>query len=404
MRERIQINNEPLSEELFAKYFFEIWDRLEESARRAGLPTDTSAKPVYFRFLTLMAFHTFASEGVKPAIVECGIGGEYDSTNILVSTPVAGITSLGIDHTALLGNTIESIAWHKAGIMKPGTRVFTAPQPEGALGVLRRRATEKKSSLTVVAERNPEIQLERVMLGLAADFQKDNASLAVAVASAFLGYSEEPRSEKVDLSQQWTGPLLPQFRRGLEDAKWGGRCEIRKERNISWYIDGGHTLESIRLSGNWFASEIRSKRVSQSLRGKRVLIFNQQTRDASALAEALHTTLVGALEEGKPFSHAVFCTNVTFKDAGYRPDLMSINTNAADVEALSVQKKLAETWAGIDASTQVTVKATIEEAVQFVRAVAQNEETDSTVMALVTGSLHLVGGFLEVIETAASNS
>ena len=84
VRERIQINNAPLSEEAFAKYFFEIWDRLEDAAKVKGELTNISAKPVYFRFLILMAFHTYLSEGVDPAIIEYRIGGEYNSTNILV--------------------------------------------------------------------------------------------------------------------------------------------------------------------------------------------------------------------------------------------------------------------------------------------------------------------------------
>src|SRR5436189_2410383 len=99
VRERIQINNTPLSEAQFARYFFETWDRLESSAKAIGMsPTDPGAKPVYFRFLTLVALHTYMSEGVDAAIIECGIGGEYDSTNILVKPVTTGITSLGIDH------------------------------------------------------------------------------------------------------------------------------------------------------------------------------------------------------------------------------------------------------------------------------------------------------------------
>ncbi len=63
-------------------------------------------------------------EGVDVAILEVGIGGTYDTTNIVRKPVVCGITSLGIDHTALLGNTVEEIAWHKAGIMKPGVCIM----------------------------------------------------------------------------------------------------------------------------------------------------------------------------------------------------------------------------------------------------------------------------------------
>lgn len=74
--------------------------------------------PTYFRFLTLMAFHVFMEEGVDVAILEVGIGGEYDATNVIDSPWVCGISSLGFDHQKMLGDTLPEIAWHKAGIMK----------------------------------------------------------------------------------------------------------------------------------------------------------------------------------------------------------------------------------------------------------------------------------------------
>jgi folylpolyglutamate synthase len=175
---------------------------------------------------------------------------------------------------------------------------------------------------------------------------------------------------------------------------------------VSWYIDGGHTLESIRLAGSWFASRIQEDSSSYDVASKkpRILIFNQQTRDSTALARALHETLAAALGSTIPFTHAVFCTNVTYKQAGYRPDLVSMNTNADDIDHLRVQKSLAEAWTSIDPHAQTQVFGTIEEAVDFARDVADQEskvlqKDEAPVMTFVTGSLHLVGGFLDVIET-----
>lgn len=335
-----------------------------------------------------MAYHTYMSEGVDTAIIECGIGGEYDSTNILVKPIVTGITSLGIDHTAVLGNTIEEIAWHKGGIMKPSAPCFTAPQPPAATEVLRKRADEVLTKLYVV-ERNP--LLHHVKLGLAADFQKTNASLAVSIADAHLAALGQQDRNRHD-------ELPPEFIRGLEEVRWPGRCETRCEKDIAWHIDGGHTLESIEVAGAWFASQIPT---SQSPKAVRILLFNQQKRDASALANALHRTLASALHDEQPFTHAVFCTNITFKEEGYRPDLMSMNTSSAAVEGLDVQRALAETWTRIDPKAVVEVKGSIEEAVGWCRNVAEAEKGDGKeeVMVLVTGSVHLVGSFLEVLET-----
>lgn len=338
-----------------------------------------------------MAFHCYISEGVDAAVIECGIGGEYDSTNILVKPRVTAVTSLGIDHTAMLGETIESIAWHKAGIFKAGVPAFSAPQPDSAVKVLEERAAERQTTVQVVS-RDPEV--DGVQLGLAAEFQKINASLAVAVAAAFIG-----QEHKDGLAS-----LPDSFRTGLEQAQLGGRCETRRDNksNLTWYIDGGHTLESIEMAGRWFASLIASTTASPGQSPPtRILIFNQQTRDANALAKKLHSTLSSAVTSSstQPFGHVIFCTNTTYSQTGYRPDLTSINTNAADVQALSVQNALADTWKEVDPSARVEVVRTIEEAIKMAREVSSAADAAQAPKALVTGSLHLVGGLIEVLES-----
>ncbi|KAJ5895210.1 Folylpolyglutamate synthase [Penicillium taxi] len=403
-RERIQIDNTPLSEEQFAQYFFEVWDRLEGAAKIAGQdPSAPGTKPQYFRYLTLMAFHTYLSEGVDAAVIECGIGGQYDCTNVIDQPKVSVITSLGIDHTAMLGTTIEKIAWHKGGIIKSGVRAFTAPQPPSAEQVLIERASEKGIRIDVISE-HPDLRpgSSQVKLGLAGDFQYTNASLAVASAAEFLR-----KTGVADIPEDVISSSLPaKFKTGLEETHLGGRCETRLEKNVAWYIDGGHTIESIRLAGQWFASRIQADSSSSDVASKkpRILIFNQQTRDSTALATALYETLAAAVDSKTPFTHALFCTNITYKQAGYRPDLVSMNTNADDINLLRVQKSLAEAWNSIDPQAQTHVFGTIEEAVDFARDLAAEERrvlqiNEAPVMTFVTGSLHLVGGFLDVIET-----
>jgi len=453
VRERIQINNEPLSETLFTRYFFEIWDRLETSAAAQNLPT--TSKPIYFRFLTLVALHAYLKEGVRTTVIECGIGGEYDSTNILTRPTVCAVTSLGVDHTAVLGNTVAQIAWHKAGIFKRTTtsgQAFTVDtQPPAALTVLQARAQEKGVSLHVVP-RHPEIASGAVPLGLAADFQKTNASLAVAVAAAHLrtlGIEDTGtlKSAPAASSYSTAAACLPsRFRAGLATTRWGGRCETRREGNIAWHLDGGHTLESIKLAAEWFASCIVAPTspaapallddsainavptyISATARApRRILLFNQQTRDAVALAQALHGALAVALSDARSggrsrgidhgaeplFAHVLFSTNVTYgAGAGYKPDLLSINTSATDVETLSVQRGLADTWRKLEAKHDtekesggkkctVEVQDTLEAAVARIRKLAGKEEC----VVLVTGSLHLVGGVLEVLETSGAEA
>ncbi|KAF2202506.1 FolC bifunctional protein [Delitschia confertaspora ATCC 74209] len=405
VRERIQINNEPISEDKFTKYFFEVWDRLEAAAaaeEEAG-QTDAPTKPVYFRYLTLMALHAYLHEGVDTAVIECGIGGEYDSTNIITHPTVTAVTSLGIDHVAMLGSTLPEIAWHKAGIFKKGIPAFSAPQKEEAATVLRERAAEKGTSIHFIGV-HPSLASDEVKLGLSAGFQKVNASVAIAVAAAHLralGVASIP-----DPTATPHIPLPAEFVRGLESVKWPGRCEVRREKNVAWHIDGGHTLDSIEVAGRWFAEQMMqaSSSSEEARRKPRVLIFNQQTRDASALARALYNALqTGMSSSSSPFTHAIFTTNQTFS-AGYKPDLVSINTNQQEVDTLAVQKALAQTWSEIDTKAEVSVMKTIEEAVAKSREVAktwaaESGDENAEIMVLVTGSLHLVGGAIDVLES-----
>ena len=245
VRERIQINNKPISEALFAKYFFQVHGRVMEAITAENLPPEE--KPAYFRFLTMMAFHVYLEEGVDTVVLEVGVGGEYDSTNVIEKPTVTGITNLGIDHVHILGNTIEEIAWQKAGIFKTGARALTLEQVPEAMRVLEARAKEKGTALECVPV-HPEVR--KLKLGLAGDFQKANASLAVALAAEHLnkhGYG-------IDISGG--RPLPREFKSGLENAVWPGRCQIINEGSIQWCIDGAHTKESMEAAGRWFSDLI----------------------------------------------------------------------------------------------------------------------------------------------------
>jgi len=313
---------------------------------------------------------------------------------------------LGIDHTAVLGSTIQEIAWHKAGIMKRGVPAFTVAQPAEAMAVLQARAAEKGVTLSVV-DRHPEIEQGQATLGLEADFQKTNASLAVELAAAYL--------RAVGWEDIKTSPLPPEFKRGLRTVKWGGRCETREEELLTWHIDGGHTLDSIAVAGEWFANRVSPPESTTPPRHQppRILVFNQQTRAGIPLLRKLYEVVSSALRTDHPFSSAIFCSNTTFDDRGFTPDLTSINTNQTAVEGLDVQHELALGWKEISCaeegglSKNIFVARTIEEAIRKCRAIAQAyaEQQASEAGALertkvlVIGSVHLVGGVLEVLET-----
>ncbi|KAI9743654.1 MAG: Folylpolyglutamate synthetase [Claussenomyces sp. TS43310] len=380
VRERIRINSEPISSKLFAKYFFEVWDLLESSARTLSL--DPKDKPVYFRYLTLMSFHVFLREGVDAAVYEVGVGGAFDATNMIEGPAATGISALGIDHVYELGDTVDKIAWHKAGIMKTGSPAFTVKQVPDAAVALEKRAHEKGADLKVV-DVNPALKNVKVMPD--AEFQRTNASLAIALASKVL--------QKLDGSSLLPGDSLPrEFVDGLEQVVWRGRCEIKVEGNIRWYLDGAHTEDSLRVAAEWFGVQ------SSQEPGTRVLIFNQQGRaSAVTLLEGLFRAL--ELQGLVNFDHVVFCTNVTYAQTGYKKDFVNHTYDAKVIAGLTVQKSFAEKWTSLDPSAKVSVAPSIEQALDYVKNLAKAHDEDH-VQAFITGSLHLVGGALGVLEGA----
>jgi folylpolyglutamate synthase/dihydrofolate synthase len=211
-------------------------------------------KPPYFRYLTLMSYHAFLQEGVDAAIYEVGVGGEYDSTN-LVQRPVAtGISKLGIDHTFTLGETIDKIAWHKAGIQKSGVPSFTVKQLPAAMEVVEKRAGERDVKSLKVIDLDP--RLQKVKIRPDADFQRSNASLAIALAETAL--------KKLYPNFQLPPDSLPkEFVDGLEGVVWRGRCETKAEGNITWFLDGAHTEDSILVATRWFGEQCSQRSVVQ---------------------------------------------------------------------------------------------------------------------------------------------
>ncbi|EFQ99029.1 folylpolyglutamate synthase [Nannizzia gypsea CBS 118893] len=382
VRERIQINSKPISEKLFTKYFFEVWNALESSAVKEGL--DPAIKPSYFRFMTLMSFHLFLREEVTVAIYEVGVGGELDSTNIIEQPGVAGITSLGIDHVVALGDTIDKIAWHKAGIMKTGSPAFTVTQVPDAMAVLKNRALEKEVTLGLV-DIIP--ALRQVNIKPAEEFQLKNASLAVILSSEIL--------QKLNIAPGIDLENLPvQVVQGLERTVWRGRCQLIHRNGQQWHLDGAHTHESLEVASSWFG------RLCQNTTQPRILIFNQQShlRDVDGLLNTVHDVVYNQM--GLNFQHVLFCTNITYKDNEYKVDFVDKNVDPQHLKSLVFQKKMADYWRKLDADSQVAVLPSLQEAVEMVD---QIDGGTKEAKVLVCGSFRLVGGMLSLIDQESSD-
>ncbi|XP_037601873.1 folylpolyglutamate synthase, mitochondrial [Cebus imitator] len=293
VRERIRINGQPISRDLFTKYFWRLYQRLEETKDGSCV-----SMPPYFRFLTLMAFHVFLQEKVDLAVVEVGIGGAYDCTNIIRKPVVCGVSSLGIDHTSLLGDTVEKIAWQKGGIFKQGVPAFTVLQPEGPLAVLRDRAQQISCPLYLCP---PLEALEEgglpLTLGLEGEHQRSNAALALQLAHCWLQWQNHHDAGELKASRPgllWQLPLAPVFqptshmRLGLRNTEWLGRTQVLRRGPLTWYLDGAHTPSSVQACVRWFRRALQSRERQSSGTEVRVLLFNTTgDRDSAVLLKLL---------------------------------------------------------------------------------------------------------------------
>lgn len=253
-RERIQIDGEPISRDAMTNLVDEMRPLVD------AVPGVT-----IFEVTTALAFLYFARQNVDLAVMEVGLGGRLDATNVIVPL-ISIITSLSLDHTNLLGNTIAQIAYEKGGIIKPGVPVVIAPQPEEALEVLRAITAERHSPLVQVGRdwqwqqgmrlahgqlmtvnktlpANPpsefEGEYEVVLLG---DFQQENAAVAVAAADALHNQG-----------LPWATPAAMHI--ALRTVRWPGRLEVLS-REPPIIVDCAHNPYSahklVESLASWF--------------------------------------------------------------------------------------------------------------------------------------------------------
>ncbi|KAK4178091.1 putative folylpolyglutamate synthase [Triangularia setosa] len=387
-----------IGEEKFGQYVNLVWDTMTEEARKQLGPDakeedleGPGTKPFYFRFLTIVALRAFIEEGVKDAVIECGIGGEYDSTNILPkeSVTAAVVTQLGIDHVGMLGDTVEKITWHKAGIFKEGMKAFTIRHSKATVGeVLRERAKEKGAELMEISEE--EVRAWKGVQGgrLQGPFQKGNMALAVYAAREHLiktGHKFEGRFG-VD-GEGGLDDIPEEFVKGLKEASLRGRCEVVRDGKdgMEWLVDGAHTEDSLVGVGDWFASRTVAARGTANR--VRILVFNQQERDPKILLTAL---LKGAGQKAagskEVFTHAFFTRNE------------ELPPRMGEKRDLAVQTKAEETMKEYNSAVESKVCDNVSSTIEEIRALAAKARAEGKEChVLATGSFHLVGAVLRRI-------
>ena len=233
--ERIAVNGQPISDEAVANLVTQVRPVVEK------MDQTELGGPLEFEIVTAMMFLYFAQHPVDVVLVEVGIGGLYDSTNVF--TPLTSvIINVGWDHMALLGNTLPEIAQQKAGIIKPHVPVVTGVQASEALTVIKRVANEQHAPLMVLDDdfkltgdpadfESNDCHVSNIKSGLLGVYQLKN--LAVAIQAAIV------------LSRQRGWKLsADQIRRASLQARWPGRMEIMQQAPLV-VLDGAHNLPGV---------------------------------------------------------------------------------------------------------------------------------------------------------------
>lgn len=203
-------------------------------------------KPTEFELITAIAFEYFNRHKCDVVVLEAGMGGRLDSTNVIDSSLLSIITGVSLDHIAFLGDTVEKIAVEKTGIIKPGCPVLFGGEDERAYGVIKSKAEELKSPLTVVDRSR--IKIKNCTLdGTVFDFE-DRSDIKIQLlgvyqpsnAATVLKAVDILRREKFEISEL-------ALRKGLESARWQARFEIIR-RNPLVIFDGAHNVEGIKAA------------------------------------------------------------------------------------------------------------------------------------------------------------
>lgn len=242
--ERIQINGVNIPKEKLAELMDELKIAVDEVIKEGY------NHPTEFEIITCLMFLYFYKEEVDFGVIEVGLGGRLDSTNVI--TPILSIiTSISYDHTNLLGNTLTEIAGEKAGIIKENVPVVIFPQEEEVLKIIKKKCKEMQSPLHIINEENSKLieilQEEKpyqrvsvktlnneynIKLPLLGEHQILNLSLAINAIEVLEKFKQLKISKEI-------------LQKSLENVTWNGRLEVMKKSPLV-VIDGAHNIQGIR--------------------------------------------------------------------------------------------------------------------------------------------------------------
>lgn len=255
-REKIQINNRPITQKALCECMEEVKGVCD------GMVEDGLPHPTPFEVETALAFLYFKKNNCDIVVLETGMGGREDATNLIITTKVAVLVPISMDHMQYLGKTLEEIAWQKAGIIKNGCYVISAKQETPVLQVIAKEAKERVASLTCVKdaskikyglekqkfsyETSSGTKLQDLEITLAGKHQVENAAVAIEVVEklACCGYTV---SEK-------------HLRKGLAETVWPGRFQVMGKRPL-FVMDGAHNEDAAKKLAESIRFYFTNKRI-----------------------------------------------------------------------------------------------------------------------------------------------
>lgn len=354
VRERIQIAGELITEKEFSRHLTRLRGVVEDLIASKTL----LSPPTYFEVLSCLAFQHFAEEGVDIAILEVGMGGRFDATNV-VEPIVAAITTISPEHQKFLGETLGEIASEKAGIIKPGIPLVCGVEEREARMTIQKRAEEIDAPFLAVFLNDSDLRKEKTLRNfrfeyrvgdegyayvpsLLGEHQGKNAAIAIGVAR--------------QISKGWKRLEKAKIIRGIETARWPGRLEMISE-NPRVFVDGAHNEEGAEALRNYIQEFI-----SEPI----VLVFAvMRDKNIERLSDILF-----------PMAQKIICTKFPFYKSASPEDIRRRASRFED---------------------RIVIQPDIQQAVQ-----AALQATPADGIVLGVGSLFLVGEIKKIFDERSS--
>ncbi len=320
INERIRIDGEEISDSAFRNAFQKVKSVIDDEA-------DDIVRPTFFEYIYLIAMTAFAEAGIEYGIIETGLGGRLDLTNSIDHPELTVITSIGLDHTQILGDTYAKIAKEKAGIIKPETPLIFLDERKEVSDTILSIANVNKVPYTVVHP--TQIRLEKAdRNGLLCTFTSGNG-VAYSLHLNTTGlYQLNNAAVAVTALEILFREMSPEYRKkmilaGMETMRWPARME---EMLPGVYIDGAHNDDGIRELARSISYLFENEKIDLLFAVAEDKDYTHMVRRLSQIKN-LQTVIVTEIDNGRRTDHRI--VEALFKDVYEGPVISIPNVNEA---------------------------------------------------------------------------